>query len=82
MKFAYALPRRWMGFAVILVVLTRLLTVVRGEVSGSEKREADAKRAAEMVNAIVNRNKAPKLVKWRGDITSWAAFFPEDHDWK
>jgi hypothetical protein len=82
MNSAYALPRRGTGFTVVIFGLVLIPAAVLDEAAGGEKRKADAKRAAEMVDAIVNRNKAPKLVKWQGDFPSWAALFPEDYDWK
>src|SRR5690242_595455 len=82
MKSISTLPRRWMGFAIVIVVFVRLPAVVGRESPGSGKSKPDARRAAELVDAIVNHNKAPKLVKWQGDLTEKAALFPEDHDWK
>jgi len=35
-----------------------------------------------MVDAIVNRNKSPQVVAWRGYFPSEAALFAENHDWK
>jgi hypothetical protein len=56
--------------------------IVPRETVGGEKPTADAKRAAKIVDAIVNRNKPPKLVEWQGEITNQAALFPKDYDWK
>jgi hypothetical protein len=81
MSSVHALPHRWIG-SFLLVALGFLLAVIIHESTKERKPELDTSRAAEMVDAIVNRNKAPKLVKWRGDFPSWAALFPEDHDWK
>jgi hypothetical protein len=70
------------GLAFILG-LVLFPAVVLGEAPGGEKPKADARRAADMVDAIVNRNKAPKLVKWPGyRFPRKAALFSEDHDWK
>jgi hypothetical protein len=83
MNSAYALPRRWLGFAFILLGLVLIPAVVPGDAAGGEKPRADAKSAAEKVEAIANRNEAPKVVQWRGDgFTEKAALFPEDYDWK
>lgn len=82
MNSTYALPRRWMGFAVIIFGLVALLAVVLGPRFLASRGLADAKRAAEMVDAIVNRNEAPKEVEWPGHFPSRAALFPEDYDWK
>jgi len=75
-----------MGFAVLIVGLVFIPAVGLGEARGGEKAKADAMRAAEMVDAIVNRNKAPKVVGWSSRVPPpsprKAALFPEDHDWK
>jgi hypothetical protein len=80
MSSANALSRRWMSLGVVLVGL-----VLIPACAGGEKPKADSPRAAELVDAIANRNKPPKLVPWpRRDppCPSEVALFPEDHDWK
>jgi len=86
MNPADAFPHRWIGFAVLIVGLVLIPAVGLGEARGGEKPKADARRAAEKVDAIVNRNKAPKVVGWSDrsppPSPTKAALFPEDHDWK
>src|SRR4051812_4246082 len=83
MNSVHALPRLWPGFAVLIVGIVLVQDVVPDEPAKEKKPKADAGRAAKMVDAIVNRNKAPKVVPWKGDfLTREAALFPEDHDWK
>jgi hypothetical protein len=85
MHSAHARPGRWTGVTAVLVGLVLIPAVVLGAAPGGEKPKADAKRAAkQMVDAIVNRNKAPKVVKWPkwpGGFTRQAALFREDYDW-
>jgi hypothetical protein len=82
MNSANARWRRWTGFTVIIGLA--LTPAVAGAAPEGEKPKADARRAAakRMVDAIVNRNKAPKVVKWPDGFTERAALFPEDYDWK
>lgn len=82
MNAAHTLRRLGMGFAVTLAGLVVIPVALFDKAPGGDKPKADARRAAEMVDAIVNRNKPPKIVDWRGDFPSRAALFPEDHDWK
>jgi hypothetical protein len=82
MNASLARPRRRMGFAVTLAGLVVISVALFDKAPGGDKPKADASRAAEMVDAIVNRNKPPKIVPWKGDFPSEAALFPEDHDWK
>jgi hypothetical protein len=78
----HTLARRWLSFVVIILGFVLILAVVPGKAPRGEKPKADARRAAEMVDAIVNRNKAPKVVEWPDRFPSRAALFPEDYDWK
>jgi hypothetical protein len=73
--------RRSMGLAILLgLVFTPPATP--GEPAEDKKPQVDSRRAAEMVEAIVNRNKAPKLKEWPGNFPSQVALYSEDHDWK
>src|SRR5262249_49810966 len=81
MNSTHAFPRRWMGFGIVVGVVL-IPAIVPGEAPGGEKPKTDARRAAELVDAIVNRNQAPKIVEWKKGITERVAVFPEDYDWK
>jgi hypothetical protein len=80
----HALPRRRAGVAAVVTGLVFTSAFALGEPPGGKRPNADAKRAAELVDAIVNRNKEPKVVKWRSQwpFPRKAALFREDHDWK
>jgi hypothetical protein len=82
MSSTHALARRWAGAAGVVTGLVLTSAFALGEPPKGKTPNADARRAAALVDAIVNRNKAPKLVKWRGHFPSEAALFREDHDWK
>src|SRR5262249_12020311 len=68
------------------VVLTLIIVFV--VIPWGENAASGSRRATEMVDAIVNHNKAPKIVDWprsahpNPPCTSHAALFSEDHDWK
>jgi hypothetical protein len=67
----------------VLFVTVSLLPALVLAVPGKDKEPEPARsRAAAMVDAIINRNKPPKIVKWPGDFPSRAALFPEGYDWK
>jgi hypothetical protein len=72
-----------MGLGVVLVGSALLAPGFLGECRGGEKPKAEARPAVKLVDAIVSRNKAPKIVKWRskGEL-QWAALFPKGYDWK
>jgi hypothetical protein len=80
MHSAYALLSRWTAYALFIVVIASRSGISRS--AEPETGKSKAKRAAEIVDAIANCNKAPKIIKWRGNFPSKAALFPEDHDWK
>jgi hypothetical protein len=82
MNSTHALPRRWTGVAGIVTGLVLTSAFALGGPPAGKRPNADAKRAAELVDAIVNRNKAPKVVKWRVAEMRRAALFREGHDWK
>jgi hypothetical protein len=70
-----------MGFAIWGLVSFLGLTV--GAPGEDKKPNAKTPSAAEMVGAIVNRNQAPKLVKWPGMFPDTeVAVYPEAYDWK
>ena len=73
--------RRWIGGIVGLVGFALVALAHAGECRGGDKRRADAK-PAEVIDAIVSRNKAPKIVDWKAGELRWAALFPEGYDWK
>jgi hypothetical protein len=59
-----------------------ILVVVGDEPAKDKKPTAETTSAKEMVDAIVNRNQAPKLVDWPAFPNLKAALFPENYDWK
>jgi len=62
-----------MGLTSLILVIAFLPGAGLGREPESAKPKA--KRAAKMVDAIINRNKAPKIVKWPDDRPSRAALF-------
>jgi hypothetical protein len=83
MKIAFSLhpsPRR---SALILGSLSLIAGVVCGGQAGEPAAKPDAKEAIKMVDALVNHNKAPKLVnRPRLAQPDVVALFPENYDWK
>jgi hypothetical protein len=71
---------RWLNVCSVLVGLLFVSPALVGESRGGEKPKATP--AAKLVDAIVNRNKAPKIVDWKAGIMSTAALFHKVHDWK
>lgn len=71
----------WTCCAVILCCFSFVL-VASAKDSGAKSEKDPKQQAAELVEAIANRNPAPKIVAWPGDWPSKAALFSEDYDWK
>jgi hypothetical protein len=69
------------GFT-LLVGLALVAPGLLGECRGGDKPKADVKPAAKLIDAIVSRNKPPKIVEWKTRELRWAALFPEGYDWK
>lgn len=91
MNLCFSRGRRWLRSALALGVLVLMAAfVLAGD--GKEQRaneraeKQEAKRAAKeadkMVEAIVNRNKEPKVVRRRQLRPREFPLFPKDYDWK
>jgi hypothetical protein len=72
----------WTRVAAINIGVMLVPTVVFAKAPRIKKGQGDLKSAVKLVDAIVNRNMAPKIVEWPGRFSSSAALFPEDYDWK
>src|SRR5262249_26167100 len=82
MNPTYTLVNWWTRLAALSIGLMLIPTDVFAKAPPIKKGKGDPKSAAKMVDAIVNRNKPPEIVKWPGRFSLKAALFPEDHDWK
>jgi hypothetical protein len=76
--------REWQAHAAVLIGTLGLIFVV--VVSGNAEEpetKIGAKAASTKVDALVNRNKPPKLVvRPRQSLPHLAALYPESYDWK
>lgn len=91
MNATCSLRYRWVFCALAIGSLSFIAAVVVSEATGGEgaKDPADgkaakrnAKEAAKMVDAIVNRNKPPEIVRRRRGTPEKVPLFPETYDWK
>jgi hypothetical protein len=70
-------------YTIILSGSLGMMTFVGvGAVHAGEGSKRDATNAAKMVDAIVNRNKQPKVVERSKGWPMIVAVFPESYDWK
>ena len=74
--------RRWLHYALTIGNLTLIGTILLGADARGPVAKREAKRPARMVDAIVNRNKPPKLVDRTGGWPKRVALFSERYDWK
>lgn len=84
--------RHWRAHLSPLIgCLTLIVAIAFGNAVGGEKEKDPAgkkeakltvKEASKMVDAIVNRNKPPQIVRCRGCLPSKVPLFPKDYDWK
>ncbi len=83
-----SLRRRWMHRALMIGSLSLLAAVVLGRATGGPaekeptKGRTTAKQVAQMVEAIANRNKPPKIVRRDRVCPSRFPLYPKDYDWK
>jgi hypothetical protein len=82
MNPTYPFVNWWTRLAALSIGLMLIPTVVFAQAPRIKKGKGDPKSAVKMVDAIVNHNKAPEIVKWPCRFGIKAALFPEDHDWK
>ena len=83
--------RWWAHLAPLIGCLTLIVVIAFAHAAGEEKEKAptgrkevkvDSKEASKLVDAIVNRNKPPQIVRCRGYLPSKVPLFPKDYDWK
>ncbi|HEY7424043.1 MAG TPA: hypothetical protein VH682_07390 [Gemmataceae bacterium] len=81
MRMHDAIPHGLLPTGRFVLFLLVLLPVPCASAGGAEAKR-DAKEAAKMVEAIANRNKAPKIVKRRTFLPREVPLYPKDYDWK
>jgi len=76
--------RRWLVCCTIVISSLGLIDdAILGKDAGGPAAKRDAKEPAKMVDAIVNRNKPPKLAsRPRDSLPTRVALYPESYDWK
>jgi hypothetical protein len=52
-----------------------------GEDAAGKDKKGEEKKPSSKVDALVNRNQPPKLIKTGGGFLEWAALYPENYDW-
>jgi hypothetical protein len=82
MKTTTLVCEPWMCYVLSIGSLALVGTVLFGP-EGEPATKRDAKAVTKMVDAIVNRNKPPKLVERpRPSLPELVALYPENYDWK
>src|SRR5436309_12137254 len=83
MNTTSCLCRSWVSCTIVICGLGLICAGVLGRDAGGPVAQRDAEGPAKMVDAIVNRNKPPKLVdRPRDSLPQVAALYPESYDWK